>query len=317
MRIVFFGSGEFGLPALAHLHANHDLVAVISQPDRPAGRRRSVTPTGVARWAQTAGVTLVRCPNVNDMALICQVAAYRADAAVVIAFGQKLGPALLEVLGPWAINLHGSLLPQYRGAAPIAWAMIRGEHETGLSVISLAVRMDAGLIYGQQRIAIDPDWTAGELHGRLAAMGPALIEQMLVRIIAGTLEGHQQDETQVTRAPKLSKRDGQVNFTLDAVTVRCRIHGLTPWPGVRVRWQRRRDGREQHLIVQRVKDDPHLAHNEPPGTVLPDCRVAVGTGAVQLLQVQLPGRRPMPMAAFAHGHQLAAGDLLLGPSAGD
>ncbi len=312
MRIIFLGSGDFGVPTLQRLHERHEVVAVVSRPDRPAGRKRTPTATPVASWAQAIGIGVWKDPDVNDAAFVTRTSHLAADAAVVVAFGQKLGPALLESLGRLSMNLHASLLPKYRGAAPINWAMIRGEAQTGLSVISLASRMDAGDVYAQSRAEIDPASTAGQLHDRLAQMGPDLVEKVLADFQAGTLRGRPQDESQITLAPKLSKSDGCVDFGAPAREVRCRIHGLTPWPAARVIWKRQADGSGHPLTILRVREDDTTDHGSMPGTVLEGHRVAVAGGTIRLLDVQVPGKKAMKIEEFAHGQRLAPGDRLIG-----
>ncbi len=312
MRLIFLGSGEFGLPTLERLHAEHQVVAVVSQPDRPAGRKQQLTPTPVALWASQHGLALHKTENANDPTFVASVAALRADAAVVIAFGQKLSPQLIAALGPWVVNLHASLLPKYRGAAPINWAMIHGERETGVSVIGLAQKMDAGLIYAQSATPIAETETAGELHDRLAALGPAVIGATLAGFAAGTLHGLSQDDSRATKAPKLSKADAHVNFDAPPESVRCRIHGLTPWPGVTVKWARTSDSKDQPLFLRRVRIVAGICTDAAPGTVLADHRIACRGGAVELLEVQVPGGRVLPIADFVRGHRLEAGDRLIG-----
>ena len=310
MKLIFLGSGPLGLPTLQRLHDEHDVRAVVSQPDRPAGRKRLLTPTPVAQWAQHAGLNVVKAPNANDPAVVDPIAALQPDAAVVIAFGQKLSPLLIETLGGLCVNLHASLLPQYRGAAPIQWAMIHGESHTGLSVIGLAQRMDAGPIYAQATTPIDPVETAGELHERLSRMGPAVIAEVLADFENDRLSPRVQDESQATQAPKLSKTDGSVDFHLPARDVRCRVHGLTPWPGVTVQWHRQgQAGPAQPLSLRRVRDEA-IDPAAPPGTVLDGQRVATGNGVVQLLEVQAPGGRPMKIDDFVRGHPMSNGDRL-------
>jgi methionyl-tRNA formyltransferase len=312
MRLLFLGSGEFGLPTVEHLARQFQLEAVISQPEREAGRHRRPTPTPIAHWARQAGIAVHALPDANDPAFVQRVAGIGADAAVVVAFGQKLGDPLIRALGRLVVNLHASLLPRYRGAAPINWAIIRGELETGLSVISLAQRMDGGLIYDQVRTPIGPQETAGELHDRLARLGPSLVSAVLGRLEAGSLQGRTQDESAVTFAPKLSRADGWVDFADTARAVRCRVHGLTPWPGVPVHWARRSDGLQRPLLLRRVAELEPFASGVAAGTVLEADRVAVGDGAVRVLEVQEPGGRPMEYAAFARGHRIGPGDRLLG-----
>jgi methionyl-tRNA formyltransferase len=312
VRLVFLGSGEFGLPTLKWLlgpESGHFVAAVVSQPDRPAGRHRELTPTPIAAYAQQQGVLTFKSDDVNTPEFIAQIDELKPDAAVVIAFGQKLSPPLIGALGKLAVNLHASLLPKFRGAAPINWAMINGEKVTGVTVISLAQRMDAGLVYARAETPIDPLETAGELHDRLATLGPELIEKLLADLERGELRGEPQDEAGATKAPKLSKADAIVSFNAPADEVRRRIHGLTPWPGVRVTWRRQSDGKEQPLSLLRVAAETSPS-GQPPGTVLEGQRVATADGAVRLLEVQTPGGRAMRIEDFVRGHPLQPGDML-------
>ena len=319
MRIIFLGSGEFGLPTLRSLSGRHDIVAVVTQPDRQAGRKRQPTATPIGQWAQSQGLNVLKAADVNELAFVGQITGLNADAGVVIAFGQKLSQPLIDATGRLAVNLHASLLPEYRGAAPINWAIIHGETETGVSVISLAQRMDAGVIYGQASTRIDPLETAGELHDRLAQIGPDLIAKVLDDLASDTLAGQKQDESKATKAPKLNKSDGTVVFDADAQDVRNRIHGLTPWPGVRVDWVRGESGQRQSLILHRVTAKPDLScfiginqTGERPGvgTIVDGACVVVRDGAVGLLEVQLPGGRVMKIDEFVRGHRMALGDRL-------
>ena len=212
MRLIFLGSGAFGVPTLKRLISEHTVSLVITQPDRPAGRHREMTPTPVAQIAAENSIQTIKPENVNEPAIVHEIANRSKDvqAWVVIAFGQKLSRPLLD--GVFAINLHASLLPKYRGAAPINWAMINGEAETGLSVITIADRMDAGDVLGQAHAEIDPSETAGDLHNRLSLLGPDLMLDVLERYGDGNLDYRRQDERLVTRARKLTKADGTVCF---------------------------------------------------------------------------------------------------------
>ena len=322
MRIIFLGAGEFGLPTLERLHAMHEVVHVVTQPDRPAGRKQQLTTTAIGTWAAAQGLPVTKTDHANDPAIIESLQQLRADVAVVIAFGQKLSPQLIDGLAPLVVNLHASLLPAYRGAAPINWAIIRGEKETGLSVISLAQRMDGGLIYAQSRTAIGHTETAGELHDRLSLMGPALIDQVLHELVMGTLQGQKQDESLATRAPKFSKADSAIDFDQSPDQVRCLIHGMTPWPGAWAIWVKQSDAtdatdddakKEQMLFIRRVSSElnANSVNNEhQPGTILNGGQVAVRGGTIQLLQVQLPGGRVMNIGDFLRGHAMQHGDLL-------
>ena len=298
MRIVFFGSGAFGVPTLRRLAAEHEVPLVVSQPDRPAGRNRSLTPTPVAQASAKLGIPVINPECVNDASVGSQIRA-AAKSFVVIAFGQKLGRPLLD--GAFAVNLHASLLPKYRGAAPINWAMINGERETGLSVITLADRMDAGDVLGQSITPIDPHETAGELHDRLSEMGPSLVLEVIRRYEAGHLPRLKQDERLATPAPKLAKGEGTVRFHQPAASVRNRVHGLTPWPGCTIELA------GQNLRLTRVEVASELALDEPPGVLLADHTVACSPGAIRLLSVQPPGGKLMSFEAYCNGHEVLPG----------
>jgi len=314
MRLILLGSGAFGLPTFQALRAQHEIVHVVSQPDKPAGRKRKLTPTPVAEWALQEDLPLLRTDNANTPGIVQDLTNLKADAAVVIAFGQKLSPELIGALGKLAINLHASLLPKYRGAAPINWAMIDGEAETGVSVIGLAQRMDAGAVYATSATPIDPLETIAELYDRLALLGPDAVVQVLKQLEAGALQPLDQDDTQATRAPKLSKSDGVVDFTGSATQARQRIHGLTPWPGVKVIRVNAQGEQEGELLLRRVKDHPDEAHQVSPGSVLPTGHIALGSGALELLEVQPPGKGVMPIAAYLQGNPMPGGTVLRSPT---
>ena len=305
MRLLFFGSGAFGLPTLNPLTGHHELIAVVTQPDRPAGRKRRLTPTPIAQWAEQRGIETWKCDDVNESTFVERVRAASPDASVVIAFGQKLSPPLIDAMGALAVNLHGSLLPKYRGAAPIQWAMLEGETETGVSVISLAQRMDAGKVYATASTPIDPQETAGELHDRLAELGPTAVERVLSDLDAGTLSPHEQDDSLASRAPKLTKADGTVDFNREAESVRRRVHALTPWPACRVAL-RPADAEEalpEPLTLCRVRVAAGPSESVEPGTVMDELRVATATPrrVIELITVQPPGSKSMSAADYARG----------------
>ncbi len=321
LRLVFFGSGAFGLPTLRHLAARHEVLAIVTQPDRPAGRGGKETPTPIAEWAaRDASVRDVVIRKPERISVASEIEAIRAlpaHAWVVIAYGQKLPRALLA--DRFAINLHASLLPRWRGAAPINAAMLAGDPETGNSVITLADQMDAGLVLAQSKRAIGPTMTAGELHDALSADGPALVERVLQEHCdverrgsgGAALTGMVQDPSRVTLAPKLSKADGWVDFGASARRCRERIHALTPWPGVAV---------ELHgpmVKLLRVRDeaaDKDVAASVGATGTLFDPEqglVACGDGTtLRLLEVQPAGKRAMAWPDFARGAHLRGGERL-------
>ncbi len=329
MDVVFFGSGAFGLPTLRVLCEVHCVRAVVTQPDRPAGRGGKVTPTPIGRFAQESmqGTPLLKPERVSADDVREVIRDFRVDAWVVIAFGQKLSEELLD--GVFAVNLHASLLPRWRGAAPINAAILVGDTETGNSVITLADRMDAGLVLGQSRRPIGERDTAGRLHDALASDGPGLVLDVLEQHEQGRVHEVVQDETLVTLAPKLSKRDGWVDFSDAAAVCRSRINGLSPWPGVTVRFRAEplkllgseRVSREsEEDSVSRA--DPGAVRSEIPGEIpgevpgtivdVDDGIVVCGEGAIRLLEVQPPGKRAMSWEAFARGRRVMRGERIEG-----
>lgn len=308
MKVVFLGSGAFGLPTLEHLARTHQITGVVTQPDRPAGRGGKVTPTPVGAWAQAhlAGTPLLKPERINTTVDTQAVRALEADAWVVIAFGQKLGKALLT--DRFAINLHASLLPKWRGAAPINAAILAGDLRTGNSVITLADRMDAGLVLGTSERGIEPAATAGDLHDLLASDGPALVERVLRSHASGTLVPTVQEESLVTLAPKLSRADARVDFAHSADDCRRRINGLSPWPGVTVEFR----GQPLKLLRAGPADDVGPG---PAGAIVEPLRGVVrcggGTG-LTLLELQPAGRKPCSWRDFANGQRLGPEEQLRG-----
>lgn len=322
MRVVYFGSGAFGLPTLEHLAKRHTVVGVVTQPDKPAGRGGKLTPTPIAQWVSEhlPQIPMIKPPKSSDPLVVEQIRAWLADAWVVIAFGQKLSKALLA--DRFAINLHASLLPRWRGAAPINAAILGGDSVTGNSVITLADRMDAGLILGQTTRDITPLTTAGELHDLLAKDGPELVEQVLQQHAQGKLLPHGQDESLVTIATKLSRSDDNVEFRQKADFVRRQIHALTPWPGVTAAVVpsgfdsvavKPESGSPQPIVLKVLRVQPIAGdHQEDPSTLVntKDGIVACGQHTLlQLLEVQPPGKKPMAWADFVRGQgrSIAAG----------
>ncbi len=294
MRIIFLGSGEFGLPSLEYLLDCHEISLVITQPDRPAGRGRQPASTPIGAHAGMEGIPCLKTPDANDPSVISRINDLNPDVLVVIAFGQKLAPELLK--GRLSVNLHASLLPRHRGAAPIHWAIINGDSVTGLSVITLADRIDAGDVLGMTETPIKSSETVGELHDRLAGLGPSLLERVLGEAEQGTLRPVSQDENAATHAPKLGRADGTVHFDQPAVAVRNRVHGLTPWPGCDIRFS----GHQMRLLKVEVASSREM--DMEPGHVLEDGTVACQPGSIRLIKVQEPGGRPMGFEDWLRGH---------------
>lgn len=311
MRIVFLGTGDFGVPALHALRAaSHEIMRAISQPDRPAGRGRTIQPTPIHAASDALGLPHVQAADVN--ALDRKTHFGDAEIGVVAAFGQKIGPEVLAALPRGLVNIHGSLLPKFRGAAPFQRAIIEGAVETGVTVFQLNERWDAGAIWGRKATTICENETADELHDRLAKLGAELIVEVLNDIAAGTQTPETQDTSQVTRAPKLNKTEGTVDWSQPASRIVRRIHGLWSWPAAACMFVSR-SGKSERLLIARAKvagEETKPTGAFPPGTFLPDRTVQAGVGCVRLLEVRPAGKKLMPFEAFANGRQVAPPDRL-------
>ena len=299
MSVGFLGAGAFGLPTLAALRERYDVPFVLTQPDRPAGRGRALTPTPIAQSVlECPGPVLLREGDVNSEEVRGAIAAFNAKALVVIAFGQKIGEPLLR--DQFAVNLHASILPRWRGAAPINRAMMAGDEVSGVSVISLAERMDAGEVHATRSTPIEAHETAGELHDRLAELGVEAVCDVLERFEGGVIEAKHQDESMATRARKLSRQEATVSFEESAVAVRGRVHGLTPWPGCDVMIGDRK------IRLKRVRSEGLIERAEP-GVLLEGGRIACGDGCVAMVEVQPAGKAAMTWEEYARGRGVEVG----------
>ena len=306
MKVLFFASGAFAIPAFDALRQSaHSVAAVISQPDRPAGRGRMLTATPLAAHAAAAGFEVKKIQNVNSPDFIDLAAAIHADVLVAIAFGQKLSDALLAAAARGGINLHGSLLPAFRGAAPVNAAILSGAKVTGVTVIRLTNVMDGGEILARQETGIGDAQTAGELHDQLALLGAGLIPMVLDRFESGNFSGEPQRQEMVSKAPKISKAMAWVDFTAPAEAVSARVRGLSPWPGCQVRFISP-DG-SKSIAAQLLRCRAEQNGIGPAGTILENLTAACGQGAIQLMDIVPPGRRPMDAKAFANGYGLKPG----------
>jgi methionyl-tRNA formyltransferase len=312
MRILFLGTGDFAVPALRALHsAGHEITAVIGQPDRPAGRGRTTRPTPVRAASEALGLAHVQARDVNtpDNVALCD----SAELGVVAAFGQKIGPEMLNALPRGCVNIHGSLLPKYRGAAPYQWAIINGDEQTGVTVFQLNERWDAGAVLSTRATPISELETAEELHDRLASLGADLIVETLREIEAGTAVPEEQDASLASRAPKLSKADSRIDWSEPALQIVRRIHGLWSWPAAACTFASRGGKRERVLLARaKVADTrPPPANGLPVGAFHEDRTVQAGEGRVQLLEVRPAGGKLMAFEAFANGRRVAPPDRLL------
>ncbi|MCH7807665.1 MAG: hypothetical protein IIB60_00450 [Planctomycetes bacterium] len=318
MRIVFLGSGVFAEPTLRWLaQSEHEIPLVITQPARGSGRGRKTSRTPVAAVAASLGLEVLETPDVNSGDLAAQIRDLGADFGLVIAFGQKLGAALLGSMPGGCVNLHASLLPKHRGAAPINWAILRGDRKTGCTVFRIINRMDAGSVLTSRWTFIKPEETAGELHDRLAAIGVDAVRSALDLFDEGGWpEGTAQCEDEATAAPKLAKSDGAIDFDRPSQDVANHICAMTPWPGARARLDAA-DGRWE--IVQILRARPSENPTRPtvePGTIDARLYVATGDGFVEFLEIKPCSGRTMGWQDYVNGRHIAPGDRFSTPSQG-
>lgn len=299
------GTPDFAVPSLEILcSSGYRPFAVVTGPDRPRGRGQRVTPTPVKRAAEEAGIdTILQPESVRDPWFIRQIHDLRADLIVVVAF-KILPPEVFNSASLGAFNLHGSLLPRYRGAAPINWAIMKGELETGVTTFFLREKVDTGSIILQKRMPIGPDETAGEVHDRMMHLGAEAVLETVRKIEAGTAEALPQDDALATPAPKIFREDARIDWSADAETVHNHVRGLSPYPGA---WTLHRG---TLLKIYRTRK---AEGSGAPGEVQRSDEtlvVACGSGSVEIVELQQEGRQRLDGSAFVRGYDIDPGDLL-------
>ena len=307
-RIVFMGTGNFSVPALKALHeSRNNVLAVITQPDRPKGRGRRLVPPPVKEVAGTLGYPVLQPPRIKEHRFIDKIIALDPDLFVVVAYGRILPGSFLSIPRLGAINIHPSLLPKYRGPAPIQWAIINGEEETGITTMWMDEGMDTGDILLSTKVPIKPDDTSGSLQRRLAEVGARLLIETLTKLESEDLLGKPQDKSSATYAPLLKKGDGCIDWTKDAKSLEALIRGMNPWPGAFTFLFGKR------LKVLKTKDLQKPA-KEKPGTVLDgfpgDFNVATGRGTLALEEVQLESAKRLLVKNFLRGYPVPPGTIL-------
>jgi methionyl-tRNA formyltransferase len=314
LELIMLGTGDFAVPTLEKLlESRHRLVAVLTQPDRPQGRKQEIIASVIRQSAQARGITIFQPGDVNAPESLEVIRAMHPDLLITAAYGQILSPALLSIPRLGGINLHGSILPAYRGAAPVARAIQNGETATGVTVIQMTPRIDAGGIVATAATAIGPNETAGELEARLAALGAPLVASVVDALACGGLPVQPQDRSKVTKAPKLRKDDGVIDWSRPAFAIHNLVRAMQPWPATSTWWQPRGSQAKPplRLIVHRSEV---AAGQGAPGEVIEASGdrlvVAAGDGAVALLVIQLPGKKPSPPADFLRGHRIVPGDRM-------
>ena len=304
MRVIFYGTPDFARPTLDALLARHHVVTVVTQPDRPAGRGQRLAASAVKRRAEDAGVPVLQPARLRDPEWPARLAALAADVAVVAAFGQILPQAVLDAPARGSINVHASLLPRYRGAGPIAWSIIRGETETGITTFQMDAGMDTGDMLLREATPIGPEETAGELAARLSEIGARVLLRTLDELDSGSLVPVPQDGRLATLAPRLKKEDGWLRLEEPARALANRVRGTNPWPGAAVMTPAGR------LLIWRAAVIPHAAA-EPPGKLVTSgpgatC-IATGDGLLLPTLVQPENKKAMAWEDFLRGARLGAG----------
>lgn len=307
-RIIFMGTPEFAVPSLRALLAGPDqVVAVVTQPDRPRGRGRKLTPPPVKLLAEQAGVPVLQPASVRTAEFREELLSYGPDLIAVTAFGRILPGPLLNLPPHGTINVHGSLLPRYRGAAPIQWAILNGDQATGVTIMQMDEGLDTGDILLARALPIEATDTAATLAGRMAELGGTLLCEAMVLLHQGQLTATPQNEAQATAAPPLSKEHGLVDWTLPAEVLSCRVRGLDPWPTAFTFL----NGQRLRLFAPSV--EPGDGAEAPGAVVRADQQgLLIATGKERLLvrEIQLEGGKRMGLDAFLRGRELPAGTML-------
>ncbi len=305
LRLAFMGTPDFSVPVLAEiLGAGHDVAAVYTQPPRPAGRGQKDQPSPVQRFAESHGLPVRSPAKLRDPEEQYTFAALDLDVAVVVAYGLILPQAILDAPRFGCVNLHASLLPRWRGAAPIQRAVMAGDAETGVMVMQMEAGLDTGPILLAERTPIGPRTTAGVLHDRLSGIGATLMTRALAAMERGGLEATPQPEDGVTYAEKIGKTECRIDWSRPAHEIDRTIRGLTPFPGA---WFELPEGPDDPVRVKVLSAEP-VALSGVPGTLIgPGLTIACGEGALAITQVQRAGKTPCPADAFLRGTTIAPG----------
>lgn len=321
MRLAFLGNGPFAVPSLRRLaQAGHDVAIVVARPDLPQGKHQQLVDGPVKAASNALGLTVEQPADANSNDFIARLVALKLDLLVVADFGQILSSDCLAAARLGGINVHASLLPAYRGAAPIAWAILRGEARSGVSIIQMSPRLDAGAVILQQPIAIARQWTAGDLELRLADIGAELVAIAVGQIANGLARPMPQDDRQSSRAPKLKKDDGKIDWSRGAVEIFDLIRAMQPWP-IAFSTLERPAAPPVRMQILQAEDplsatttefslDHALAKKQLPGHVCDVGRtldVLTGNGMLHILRVKPAGKSEMDIASFVRGNPIPAG----------
>lgn len=319
LRIVFMGTGPFAVPSfLAMLEPGvrargHEVVALVTQPARVGRGNRPVPPSPMRAAAESRGVAILDPESINTEESQALVRALRPELFIVADYGQILSNATLDIARLGGINLHGSLLPKYRGAAPINWAIYKGDPETGVTVIQMSSKVDAGACLAQGRLTIDPEENAVELEHRLAALGAPLVVEIVDRLAVGAVQPIVQDPALATPARRLRKTDGEVDWSRAACEIKSQVRALEPWPRTASHWLRPA-GEPVRVILSRVavREVVGSERDAAPGTVVvaakDELAIAAGSGVLVIRELQPAGKRAMPAGEFLRGNPVKVGE---------
>ncbi len=318
LKIVYFGTGGLGVPSLRKMYEEGIKPAcIVTVPDKPAGRGLKLKFSPIKQFAIENNIPVLQPENVNDVKIIKEIQEFKADIGVLIAYGQKISKQLIDIFPYGIINLHASLLPKYRGAAPVNWAIINGESKTGVTVMQINESIDAGKILAQAETEIGETETANELHDRLAIIGADLLIDTLEKIQDNSISPKEQDISKVTRAPKLTKQLGSINWNDPAAKIANLIRGLWPWPGVHSLY-RPKEGKIISVIFARARaidsDESEQDTSEKceiPGTITNDLKIATGKGKLEILELKPAGSKLMSWQDFVNGRHVKPGDRFI------
>jgi methionyl-tRNA formyltransferase len=308
MRIIFAGTPDFAAECLkALLNSEHEICAVYTQPDRPAGRGRKLTPSPVKQVALEAAIPVEQPLNFKTEDSLQTLAAYQADLMVVVAYGLLLPQSVLDTPRLGCINVHASLLPRWRGAAPIQRAILAGDTETGVGIMKMEAGLDTGPVLLEARCPINDSDTAQDLHDRLAALGAETLLQSLNNIETRLSQARPQDDSQSTYARKLDKREAQIDWQQPAQQILRQIHAFNPWPVAQTQWQ------ENTMRIWLAEPGDRTRRGQP-GEIIAVSKqgleVQTGDGILRITQLQVPGKRAMPVQDFLNANPVTAGEVL-------
>jgi methionyl-tRNA formyltransferase len=312
IRTIFMGTPELARASLAALLNSEvcEVVAVVTQPDRPKGRELKLQPSPVKSLALEANVAILQPERARNEEFIQQLRAVQPDLIAVAAFGQILPQSILDLPRFGCLNVHTSLLPKYRGAAPIQWAILNGDTETGVTIMKMDAGMDTGPILTQEKTAIEPEDTSETVHDRLATIGAGLLVRTIPGYVAGRVEARAQPSEGVTYAPKIKKSDGQIDWSQTATVISNRVRGFAPWPGAFTHLPDESQGGLVKIWKMEIAELPG-----PPGEILQADRAGIvvgcGAGALRILMLQREGGRRLSASEFLAGHALRVGQRLV------